>query len=78
MTFIQKEFPYGAQMEHLEVCTGVVECKFCGKSSQIIDDHKNECVEYLQNKLQKMEDLLKKNEQALKEKQRMMNIYLNY
>ena len=46
-------------MDHLKDCMGVYDCKFCNTKSKVKDDHKNECIGYLQDKLKKMEELIK-------------------
>ena len=56
---LKEKFPYHSRMDHLKDCMGVYDCKFCNTKSKVKDDHKNECIGYLQDKLKKMEELIK-------------------
>ena len=56
--FLQEKFPYNERMGHLKKCEGIYECKFCDTKTQVKDNHKSECIGYLQEKLKKMEDLI--------------------
>jgi len=56
--YLQEKFPYNKRMDHLNECKGIYECKFCDAKTQVKDNHKNECIGYLQEKLKKMELLI--------------------
>ncbi|CAG5096638.1 Oidioi.mRNA.OKI2018_I69.XSR.g14713.t1.cds [Oikopleura dioica] len=64
-----KTFNYQTRLEHLKVCEGIVECRFCDQSFQIKENHKNSCLGYLQDKLRRMEEVLAKNKETLKKKE---------
>ncbi|CBY31233.1 unnamed protein product [Oikopleura dioica] len=70
-----EKFPYNKRMDHLKECKGIYECKFCDAKTQVKDNHKNECIGYLQEKLKKMELLIQKNKETLKKKHDYLDRY---